>query len=301
MTLTAQQLEARKHGLGGSDAGAVAGLSPWKSPVDVYLEKTGLAPSAEENEAMYWGSKLEDAVASAYAEREGHKIQRRNATLTHKSLPWMIANLDRIIVGDPRGPGVLEVKTAGRSDGWGEEGTDQVPDQYLCQVAHYLAVTGYAWARLAVLIGGRDFRVYDLPRDEELIESLIEIEGRFWRDHVEAEIPPDPRSIDDLRKLWPRDSGKTIQVTPEIEFEVNNLLAYRAEIKEKEARAEAAQKAVMAFMGDAATLTDPSGRPIVTWKANKVSRFDLKAFRAEHPEAAADYTNESIQRRFLLK
>lgn len=301
MALTAKQLEARKYGLGGSDAGAVAGLSPWKSPIDVYLEKTGLVQSAEENEAMYWGSKLEDAVASAYAEREGHKIQRRNTTLTHKSLPWMIANLDRVIVGDPRGPGVLEVKTAGRADGWGEEGTDQVPDQYLAQVAHYLAVTGYAWARLAVLIGGRDFRVYDLPRDEELIESLIEIEGRFWRDNVEANVPPDPRSIDDLRKLWPRDSGITAHATPEIEEAANDLRRLKGEIKDLEAVAEDRQKTVMDYMKDASVLVDANGQPLATWKANKVSRFDLKAFRAEHPEAAADYTNETTQRRFLIK
>ena len=301
MALTAEQLEMRRHGLGGSDAGAVAGLSPWKSPVEVYLEKVGEAPPPEENEAMYWGTVLEDTIARAYAERTGQKVQRRTQTLVHPRLPWMLANLDRVIVGDKRGPGVLEIKTAGRPDGWGEPGTDEIPDYYMAQVAHYLAVTGYAWARLAVLIGGRDFRVYDIPRDEELIEALIEIERRFWEGHVERRVPPDPRDIKDIRALWPVDSGRVVQATEEIEDAVRELKRLKGEIKALSLLAEHHEKSIQAYMEDAAVLEGRDGEPIATWKTVTSRRLDTKAVKAHAPEIAEKFTKETTSRRFLLK
>ena len=299
--LTLEQIEARRQGIGGSDAGAIAGLNPWKSPVDVYLEKTGEAPEVEQNEAMYWGTLLEDTIARAYAEKTGHKIQRRTKTLRHPEMPWMLAHLDRVILGDRRGPGVLEIKTAGRPDGWGEPGTDEIPDYYMAQVAHYMAVTGYAWARLAVLIGGRDFRVYDIPRDDDLIDALIEIERRFWQEHVEPRVPPDPRSLQDLNALWPQDSGRVVQATPEIAEEVSELHRIKSEIADLEQIKKRHEATIKAYMEDAAVLEDEDGNVLATWKTSQTSRIDTKTLRARYPEIADEITTKSTVRRFLPK
>ena len=299
--LTQEQIEARRQGIGGSDAGAIAGLNPWKSPVDVYLEKVGDVQQAEQNEAMYWGTLLEDTIARAYAEKTGHKIQRRTKTLRHPEMPWMIAHLDRVILGDKRGPGVLEIKTAGRPDGWGEPGTDEIPDCYMAQVAHYMAVTGYAWARLAVLIGGRDFRVYDIPRDEDLIQALVEIERRFWQEHVEPRVPPDPRSLQDLNALWPQDSGRVVQATPEIVEAVSELDRIKSEIADLEEIKKRHEATIKAYMEDAAVLEDEAGNVLATWKTSQTSRIDTKALRACYPEIADEITTKSTIRRFLPK
>lgn len=147
-------LAARRKGIGGSDAAAIAGLNKWKSPVAVYLEKIGQAP--EENvssEAAYWGTVLEDVVAQEFSKRTGLKVRRRNAILQHPEHSFMLANVDRLIVGEKAG---LECKTASEylKEEWKD---DEVPAQYLIQCQHYMAVTGYDAWWIAVLIGGNKF------------------------------------------------------------------------------------------------------------------------------------------------
>lgn len=222
-------LEARRKGLGGSDAGAILGLNKWSTPLDVYLDKIGQAEPIEDNDAMYWGRTLEDIVATEYTKRTGNKTRRINKILQHKDHDFILANLDRDLISSK---GILECKTALRSDGWGEDGSDEVPDSYLAQVMHYMAVTNSEFADLAVLIGGRDFRIYTIKRDDDLINEIVKREVAFWNDHVLAEVAPDPVSTADFNNRWPKDNGESVVADHNQEQRVNTLRQIKNKIKD---------------------------------------------------------------------
>ena len=185
--LTEEQLLERKSGIGGSDAGAILGVSPWTTPLELYLEKTGQSPGIEQTEVMEWGSRLEAAVADAAAERMGVPLSPCAEQLVHPAYPWMIANLDREIPGKA----IVEIKTTGfRDDAWGEAGTDQIPPQYLAQVSHYMAVRDYDLAYVPVLfMAERKLNIYEVHRDAELEALLIQAESDFWNECVVKRIP----------------------------------------------------------------------------------------------------------------
>ncbi|HFD16301.1 MAG TPA: hypothetical protein ENJ38_08365 [Rhodospirillales bacterium] len=294
----------RTRGIGGSDAAAILGLSPWKTPLEVYLEKIGERQPQPDTAATYWGRVLEDVVAEEYARRTGARLRRVNRTLAHPRHPIILANLDREIVAHERGPGVLEVKTAARrSDDWGDEGTDEIPEHYLAQVQHYLGVTGRGWADVAVLfLGDRRFAVYHIRRDDELVEALFGEELRFWREHVEPRVPPEPRTIDDIRRRWPRhEAGKVLVAPPDVMEAAEQLAALRAELKALEAREKELLAAIQKAMGDAERLDAPDGRTLATWKAVTGRRLDTGALRRAHPDLARQFERETESRRFLLK
>lgn len=211
----AEWLKWRRKGIGGSDAGAIAGLNPWKSAMEVYLDKRGeLPPDEGVGEAAYWGIKLEDLVASEFKERNGLWIQRNNHLLAHPKHEHMQANIDREIFDKERGPGILEVKTASAylADEW-ENG--QIPDSYNLQANHYMAVTGHEYAWFAVLIGGQKYHQVMIERDEELIEIIIELEAKFW-EQVKAGEPPaldgSRASSRLLKRLYPEDNGEIVDI-----------------------------------------------------------------------------------------
>lgn len=294
----------RTRGIGGSDAPAIVGLSPWRSPLDVYLEKVGEAPPSADSAAMYWGRALEDVLAEEYARRTGAKLRRVNRTLVHPVHPFVIGHVDREVVAHERGPGILEVKTAGRrTEDWGEEGTDEVPEHYLVQVQHYLAVTGRAWADVAVLfLGERCFAVYHVRRDDELVDVLLREEVRFWREHVEPRVPPDPRTLDEIRLRWPRHVPEKVAVaSDDVLAAVEELAALRAELKGLEARERELLAAIQRHMADAERLDAPNGRVLATWKTVTSKRLDTQALREAHPDIARAFERESESRRFLLK
>lgn len=303
MALTAQQLEARKLGIGGSDAGTILGVNPYKSAVDLYLEKRGEIepPDLSDNEAVHFGNVLEDVVADEYTRRVGHKLRRVNAHLQHPELPFMLANLDRKVTGMPW---VFEAKTAGQymSSDWGPSGTDQVPESYLVQVTHYMIVTGYQRAELAVLIGGRDFRHYTIPFDQGLADILVAREAEFWR-LVETGTPPAPQSVHDLETLYAIDNGQSLVASDDLIEMVQALSATRAHLKEIEGQKGEMELVIKQALADNSVLLGDDGKPLVTWKKAKDSdRFDAKAFEKDHPDLYRQYLKtQTGSRRFLVK
>jgi len=213
--LTTEQLEARKSGIGGSDAAAIMGLSPWKTATEVYLEKRG--EIAEENiddkEVVIFGNLLEDVVAGEYARRNNVKVERRNDMFKHKKHPFMLANIDRKVVGVKKG---LECKTGDKytTKNWGEAGTDEVPDYYLIQSAHYMEVLDYPEWDMAVVLGGNDYRDYHLERNKDLGELIVQSCTEFW-ERVEKGIPP-PIDFEHqstpglLKRMYPGTNGEEI-------------------------------------------------------------------------------------------
>jgi putative phage-type endonuclease len=288
-----QKFPGRRSYLGASEVAAAVGVNPWRNPLDVYLEKTGQAEPADlsDNDAVLFGTLLEDVVAQEFARRQGVKVQRQAAEVVHPRYPWLKGHIDRRIVGQRAG---LECKTAGvrMAKEFGEEGTDFVPAHYLVQCAAYLAITGWDEWHLAVLIGGQEFRMYRVPRDEDLIATLEEQAAAFWA-RVVTQSPPDPNSLAAAKLRWPRDYGASIQATPEIAESVARLLEHRAAIKYAQEQADQEEFGIKTFMGDNAILLGPDGKPLATWKNNKPSKkFDAKRFQLDEPEIYETYLVE---------
>lgn len=293
-------LKARKKGIGGSDAAAIAGLNKWKSPVAVYLEKVGQAPEEEAGEAAYWGNVMEDIVAQEFSKRTGLKVRRRNAILKHSEHRFMLANVDRLIVGAREG---LECKTASEylKDSWTG---DEVPASYLLQCQHYMAVTGYESWWIAVLVGGNKFIYKKVDRDEELIQYLIDIEKDFWEEHVLKENPPafdgSDASTDLLKALYPEAIPESeITLPPDAGTLINALDQVNEELKELETQKKEYENKLKALMGENEKAV--AGERVITWKSIVSNRFDSKRFSKEYPELYNKFTKQSSYRRFAVK
>ena len=177
LIMTVEEMKDRKAweklrniGIGGSDAAIIAGLNRWKSPFKLWQEKTGQVEPEDlsDNEYVYWGTVLEQAVADRFTELTGLKV-KKCGTLQSLDYPFMIANVDRLVVGENAG---LECKTANGFKAKEWEG-DNVPDGYYLQCQHYMAVTNCEKWYIACLIGGNHFVWKEIPRNEEDITALI--------------------------------------------------------------------------------------------------------------------------------
>lgn len=292
-------LQWRRKGIGGSDAAAIAGLSRYKSPVQVWLEKTGQVEPEEPGEAAYWGQVLEDIVAKEFTVRTGKKLKRRLAILQHPQYPFMIANIDRVVVGEEAG---FEAKTTSEwhKDEWEE---DKIPDEYILQCQHYMAVTGFSKWYIAVLIGGNKFRWKVIERDEEIIQYLIKIESDFWK-LVETNTPPEmdgsQASTEALKLLYPKaEEGKAI----ELPLSTQDLIEEYEQICEKEKEIAEQKEAVVnklkALLGDAEI--GYVGNKRVIWKNISSARLDTKALKEEIPEVYEKYAKLTTYRRFEIK
>lgn len=212
----ADWLEVRRTGIGGSDAAAAVGLNPYKSQLELWLEKTGRDAELSKpdpndtTEPLYWGTLLEPIVAAAYTQQTGRRVRKVNAVLRHPTIPFMLANLDREVIGVP-GLEILECKTAGQFGA--RHWVNGVPEYVVLQVQHQLAVAGKQAADVAVLLCGQQLAVYRIERDDALIANLIALEAEFWR-YVERDVPPPGDGSESadraLRCLYPRDSGGTV-------------------------------------------------------------------------------------------
>jgi putative phage-type endonuclease len=295
-------LEARKKGIGGSDVAAIAGLIPkYKTAMHVYLEKTGQVEKADlQSEAAYWGSKQEPLVAEEFSLRTGLKVKRRNAILQHPEYPWMLANVDRIIVGKREG---LECKTTNEflKDEWSDE---QIPAPYILQCQHYMAVTGYEKWWIAVLIGGNKFKYKPIERDEEIIRYLIDMEKDFWLNHVEKNIPPafdgSEASSNLLSKLYPvGNENETVELPEDAKSLIEIYEEAKAAEKEILERKKEAENKLKALLGEAeiGIALDRT----VSWKTVYSSRLDSKALAKEYPDIYNKYVKQTVSRRFAIK
>ena len=297
----ADWLEYRKQGIGGSDASVVCGINRYKSPVELWMEKTNQLPHQEAGEAAYWGTQLEPFVRAEFTKRTGIEVSRRNELLQSEEHPFMLANLDGICEVPDVGPCIFEAKTASayKVGEW----EDAIPDEYALQLAHYMAVTGYAGAYIAVLIGGNTFKWKFIERDEELISMLIQLETDFWN-HVQDGTPPpldgSDASAKFLAERFPNSRPKSHIILPETADEL--LAQYDEACEELEAVTERKQKAenlLKEMIGENEVGT--AGDRIITWKSVSQERLDSKTLRAEHPVLYKKYVNQTSYRRFSVK
>ncbi len=306
MNAREEWLNARKSGIGGSDIAALLGLSKFKTPLQLWLDKTGRSadqPDPAASERMHWGNVLEDVVARHYAELHDVKIQRVNSMLRHTDCPVALANIDRAVVTpgsrarwDDSGQRlmgasrILEVKTAhamaANSDDWGAPGSDEVPESYWLQVQWYLGITGLDFADLAVLFGGQKYAEYIIQADKALFPELLAEANGWWQRHVVEDLPPEPTTEDDARRLWAsHTAGKELIVSADVACAVQRLAEVKGFIDDLKDQEQQLRDTICTAFGDAETISY-MGRKLATWKQNKASaKTDWKAVATE---AAAD-------------
>lgn len=290
-------LAERRTGIGGSDVAAILGISRFRTPLDVYLEKTGQAPPQPESEPMRWGTLLEPVIVREFSERHGVRVICEEGIKRHPDYGFMLASLDGWA---PDVPAVVECKTARSADGWGEPGTGEIPSYYQTQVAHYLAVTGAAVAFVPVLIGAADFRVYRVERDDAFIEDIIEAESAFWHDHVLSGVPPEPVNAADAARLWARDSGETIEAHGGMLDDIDELRALKDQAKDIDERIGSIEDRLKVAFRDASSIAQ-GGKVLATFKAQTRKSIDTKALTAANPTLAEQFRTESTFRVLRLK
>jgi putative phage-type endonuclease len=303
-------LAVRKQGIGSSDAAAAIGLNPYKSQLELWLEKTGrdtslpkLDPHDEESPA-YWGNILEPIVAAHYSQRTGNRVRRVNAVLQHPDpkLPWMLANIDREVIG-VNDVQILECKTAGINGArlW-KEG---VPEYVQLQVMHQLAVTGKQAADVAVLLGGQHLEIHRIERDESMIARLVDLERLFW-DYVVSDTPPPADGTDSaeaaLRCLYPEDNGQTLDFSQHTELASTylELKSVRQSIAQQETREAQLKQVLQQAMGAATRVEFTEG--YISWKKSKDNiALDVEQMLKDKPYLQARYPKITTgSRRFLI-
>jgi putative phage-type endonuclease len=293
-------LKSRQHGIGGSDAGAILGVNRWRTPFQVYMDKTQeITEIGEQSEAAYWGTELEDMVAREFAKRTGKKVRRRNAILQSIEYPFMTANLDREIVGERA---FLECKTV-NAFGAKDWDSDEIPASYLVQVMHYLAVTGYDMAYIAVLIGGQKFIYKPVERDEELIDIIITKEKNFWENNVLKGVPPELDGTDISAKYLKerfKDSipETSVNLKSEYKDKIREYFELKNTIKALELQVKKIENNIKLELGEAEIGYAPDYE--INWKSIKSNRFDSKRFKKEHPDLFKQYQKKSSYRKFTI-
>ena len=306
---------ARPWGIGGSDIGAILGLSPYRGPMDVWAEKVrgdgrgGVANAIH----LRYGQHLEPFVAKEYERITGHMTHEHPKTLRHPRHPHLFAHVDRLVgregraVLDAEGgictPTLLECKTASAfsADQWGQAWTDQVPHAYLAQCAWYTTITGCDEAHLAVLLGNSEFRVYRVGHDRVLSERLVDAALCFWDEHVMTGIPPQPTTRAEVLRLYPTEVvGLEVEADDEAIRQLRRLRRIQGLTKRLEHSSEQIKQQLTALMKDAERICS-QGRTLATWRSGSPShRVDVARLRKERPDIAGEYLIESAPTRRLV-
>ncbi len=291
-------LKWRKMGIGGSDAGAVCGLNPYRTALEVYLDKTSDSLETSDNEAMRQGREFEDYVAGRFMEATGKKVRRANFMYYDEKNPFMLADVDRMVSGENAG---LECKTASPylAERWKD---GKIPLSYQIQCHHYMSVCGADAWYIAVLIYGREFKFQKIERDERIQSDLIQIEKDFWERYVLKHKMPDPdgsKLADSVLAEYFKDSVETS--IPLSGFD--GKLARREELAEGIEKLEKEKRLIeqelKLYLGEAELAENARYR--VSWKQVSSSRLDEKRLKEERPEIYEQYKKTIKSRRFTVK
>jgi putative phage-type endonuclease len=313
----------RSKFLGGSDAAAVMGLSPWATPVELWQQKTGRAPKQAPDAAALKryerGHKLEPFIRGMVIDKLADiglqvELLACNERYVDPEHPFLSCEVDfelrltgtlqiggREIVfdGEHINADAKSVSGFARKK-WGQEDTEDVPIEYAAQFMHGLMVTGRRACLVAALRSFDDVDIYWTLRDDETIAGMRPKLVSFWVDHVLGDVPPDPMVFDDIKALFPNDDGTSIDATDEIADKVDDLRRVKQQIKLLEEREEALQFEIAEFISPHALLKH-QGKEIASWKGQGRTALDQKALKEQMPEIAAKFTTTSTVRVLRLK
>jgi len=303
MSLTAEQLEQRLNYVCGSDCATILGLNPWSNRVKLWQEKTRqiVSDDISDKPCVKAGNFLEPAVRAWFEAEKGIKVIEEPNMIIHPIYKWMAGNIDGWVGEDKKE--ILEIKTTSCDKGWGKQGENKIPDNYLCQISHYMAVTCAEVCHVAVLIRGTDFRTYRYTRNIELEDIIIEKEQQFWQLVIDCN-PPELLTSDEVLSFHGYHSDATsILANSEIVETLEALEKVRTSLKYVGEQKEQLETKIKLFMGKNDTLLDMDGKIAVTWKEcapNK--RFDSIAFRKDNSFEYAKYIKQTeSSRRFSIK
>lgn len=295
-------LDFRKCGIGGSDVAIICGLNKYKSPLQLWMEKTGQLEPEEAGEPAYWGNVMEPIIRNEFANKTGFKVDIINSILRHPVHTFMLANVDGIVLGENGKKSIFEAKTASayKVEQWVD---NKIPEEYMLQIQHYMAVTGFSSTYIAALIGGNKFIYKLIERDDELIDMIIQLEYNFWNS-VESNVPPDVDGSEScsnlMNKLYPSAENKSKIILPS---EALPLIEQYNSAKEQEKlfsemKDEASNKLkVMLGENETGIINDIT----VSWKNVISERIDTKRFKTEVPEIYDYYVSKTSSRRFTIK
>lgn len=292
-------LKHRQEGIGGSDASAIAGLNPWKSSIQLYMDKKQEDPQEIKSLRMELGNRLEGLVAELFTEETGLKVRNVNGMLKNDKYPFALANIDRAIVGEKA---FLECKTTGSYSL--KEWQDGIPGHYEIQCLHYMAITGATHCYIAALIGNSDFIWHKIERDEETIEYLMQIEKEFWEDNILKDVLPLPDGSDAyssyLKEKYKKSNGEEIELHL-LKDGTDKLLRHDeivSSIKELEVEKKLIEQEIQLHMEEFEVAK--IGNRKITWKTSNRNTIDSKKLKDEMPELVEKYTKTSTSRTFKI-
>lgn len=300
----------RSQFLGGSDAAAVMGLSPWATPVELWGQKTGRTPKevpdAARQKMFDRGHKLEPFIRDMVIDKlkaRGHQVEliATNERYTDPEHPFLACEIDfeLLLDGEHINCDAKSVSGFARKK-WGDEDTEDVPIEYAAQFMFGLMVTGRGKCLVAALRSFDDVDIYWTLRDEETIQAMRPKLVSFWVDHVMTGEPPDPMVFSDIKYLFPKDNGQAVEATEEVAGQVRALQTIKKQIKALEDKEADLQFQIADFISPNAILKF-AGKEIATWKAQDTRRLDQKALQEQAPEIAAKFTTTTSSRVLRLK
>lgn len=285
--------------LGGSDVAGILGLSPWRTPLDVYLDKVDGPRPIDDAKAKIFrrGARMESYILDLLTEEHGIQIVNRGQRYRDKNHAFIAAEIDAEAATGEN----IEAKSANQfaAKNWGAEFTDEIPVYYTAQAMHGMMVKPAPATIFPVLIGSDDFRVYRVERDDETIAAIRDKEVEFW-DRVQRRDPPPPSTVSDIERMFSRDSGLAVQASDEIVDVFNSLKTLKSKAKLLDSEIEDAERQIKLYLGEAAILKF-GAQQLCSWKSQEANRFDITAFRAKHPAIADKFTKTSTSRVLRLK
>ncbi len=284
--------EDRGTYLGSHDTSAISGLNPYRKPINVYMDKLGMSVPQDPTERMRWGLSLQPAILAEFADRMGGVELEPERFIRHPSLPWFGGTPDATIAGKKIGVDAKNVQF-NRGD-WGDEHTDQVPKYILFQCHHFLALTGYEVWHVAALFSGCELRIYDIERDTELADMIVEMDGEFWNEHVQREIPPEIDGSEGWKKyaerMHPKDDGFVRAATEDEITLFRELRDVCASLKRYEAREEELRNILRASIGDSAGI-DCGNLGKASYRLGRGRQsIDTDALKSSFPDIAKQCT-----------
>jgi putative phage-type endonuclease len=301
MPFTDEQLAERRKFIGASEASAALGLNPFFSQVDLYLDKIGEGIPFETTIPMMVGTALEPVTLELFERQSGLRVEARQKVYRDPKCAWRRCTVD----GMTDDGAIVEAKTSGDFRGWGDGG-DEVPQHYLLNAMHSLSCVPEALGvHFPVLVGGRTYRCYYVPRDEELIGMVADGEAQFM-EHVRQRIAPAPKSLDDMKALYPKSSGTPITATEEVEKAAQRIAFGKRGIKKLQEMIDEDMLIITSFMKEHSelrrlSLTGAQGAVLATWNSQERRTIDADALRANYPDIAKAVTRVSTNRIYLNK
>lgn len=286
--------------LGGSDVAGILGISPWRTPLEVYLDKVQprIKPVAPSKQKVFTrGQRMEPYVIDLLSEETGLEIIHRGNRYIHRDYGFIAAEIDAEAASGEN----IEIKTVSpfKAKEWGEVQTDAIPVHYTAQAMHGLMVTGKQVCVFGVLIGGDDFRIYRVERDEETIQAILEKEIAFW-DRVINLNPPEATTVSDISLMFEKDSGSSIEADGKALALFNELRDMKSRYKSLGEEIAVSEEKLKLYMQEHSILT-LDGKTICTWKSQVSNRFDQNLFQVEHPELYEKFKTSTTSRVFRMK